>query len=281
MTTYLFPGQGSQSKGMGGTLFSEFQEYVDCANDILGYFIQTLCLEDPKNQLNQTNFTQPAIYVVNALSYFKKLRETSIKPDYVAGHSLGEYNALLAANVFDFETGLRLVQKRGQLMSQASEGAMLVIAGLRSEEIEDILKENNLSQLSIANYNTFTQVVISGSKEAILLSEPIFIDHKAICIPLKVSGAFHSPYMNQAQEEFSKFLSQYTFSPQKIPVIANLTAKPYVDHEIASMLPNQINHSVRWLQSIEYLIDHGEKVFDEIGPGKVLTGLCARIQKGQ
>src|ERR1700722_298171 len=133
MTTYMFPGQGSQVRGMGSTLFTEFQDYVQKADHILGYSIEKLCLEDPDNLLNKTEYTQPALFTVSALSYIKKLKETNTAPQYVIGHSLGEYNALFAAEVFDFETGLKLVQKRGALMSKASGGGMAAIVGLTGE----------------------------------------------------------------------------------------------------------------------------------------------------
>src|SRR5689334_5966402 len=127
MKAFVFPGQGSQAKGMGGTLFDEFQELTEKADRILGYSIKELCLEDPRKELNRTQFTQPALYVVNAFSYFAKIRETGQKPDYVAGHSLGEFNALLAAECFDFEAGLEIVKKRGELMSEATGGGMAAI----------------------------------------------------------------------------------------------------------------------------------------------------------
>ena len=135
MTTYVFPGQGSQNKGMGGTLFDDFSELTVQADAILGYSIKRLCLEDPQIKLSLTQYTQPALYIVNAFSYLKRLREIGKKPNFVAGHSLGEYSALFAAEVFDFPTGLQLVKKRGELMSRASGGAMAAILGLDEEQI--------------------------------------------------------------------------------------------------------------------------------------------------
>lgn len=282
MTTYVFPGQGSQVKGMGDSLFAEFPDLVQKADDILGYSIKTLCLENPNEQLNKTEYTQPALYTVNALSYLKKSKDTDKKPDYVTGHSLGEYNALYAAEVFDFTTGLKLVKKRGELMSQATGGGMAAIIGLKSEDIQKVLKENNLTSITIANYNSNTQIVITGPKDAITSAEPFFVKAGAMMfIPLKVSGAFHSPYMEPAQKQFAEFLQGFTFSTPKIPVIANVNAKPYQANEIQSNLAQQITHSVQWTQTIEHLLAQGEKTFEELGPGKVLTGLIARIQKGQ
>lgn len=282
MTTYVFPGQGAQVRGMGKALFAEFPDLVQSANNILNYSIETLCIEDPNEQLNKTNYTQPALYVVNALSYKKKLQDTGKTPDYVSGHSLGEYNALLAAGVFDFTTGLQLVKKRGDLMSQATGGGMAAIVGLKGDEVQAILEENNLNHITIANYNSCKQIVISGLIDAVRAAEPIFLKAGAtLFIPLKVSGAFHSPYMSEAQQEFADFLNTFTFTPPTIPVIANINAKPYEANQLYANLAKHIVSPVLWTQSIEYLINQGETVFEEIGPGKVLSGLISRIQKGQ
>jgi len=180
MKTYIFPGQGSQSKGMGGELFDEYSELIEKADKILGYSVKSLCLEDPDKVLGNTQFTQPALYVVNALSYYKKIEQEGAKPDYVAGHSLGEFNALLAAECFDFEAGLKLVKKRGELMSQAPEGAMAAILNTTEAEILRILEENNLTGIDLANYNTQSQIVISGSKEDIAKSQKHFQQGKVM-----------------------------------------------------------------------------------------------------
>ena len=192
MKAYIFPGQGSQFKGMGGALFDGFPEITAKANQVLGYDIKRLCLEDPLKQLGLTQYTQPALYVVNALYYIKKTKESGVKPDYVAGHSLGEYNALFAAGAFDFETGLKLVQKRGELMSLESGGGMAAILGLSEDKIAHVLNENNISRVQIANYNTPSQVVISGAKKDIDRLSALFEKENAMYIPLNVSGAFHS-----------------------------------------------------------------------------------------
>jgi trans-AT polyketide synthase/acyltransferase/oxidoreductase domain-containing protein len=283
MTTYVFPGQGSQFCGMGGPLFDEFPEITQCADRILGYSIKALCLENTNKLLDKTDYTQPALYTVNALSYLKKLKDSGQKPDYLAGHSLGEYSALFAANAFDFETGLRLVQKRGQLMSQETHGGMAALIGLSAAQVDDLLIEHDLQQeLSIANYNSYTQVVVSGTKAAITTFEPIAAAAGAsLYIPSRVSGAFHSHYMSQAQSLFHEFLKGFDCSPPTIPVIANVNANAYLPSEILTNLSAQITNPVLWRQSIEYLIDCGEITFEEIGPGKVLTGIIGRIQKHQ
>jgi polyketide biosynthesis malonyl-CoA-[acyl-carrier-protein] transacylase len=281
MAIYVFPGQGSQIRGMGESLFDEFPEFVELADDILGYSIAKLCLENPKELLNQTNYTQPALYVVNTLSYLKKNRENRQKPSYLAGHSLGEYCALFAANVFDFETGLRLVQKRGQLMSQTTDGGMAAVIGLKNTEVEHILEQENLKDVTIANYNTYTQVVISGPRNAIDNAQFLFEKAGAsLFLPLKVSGAFHSPFMKAAQQQFIHFLEQFNFNAPNIPVIANVNAKPYQPLEIHSLLIRQITHPVYWTSTIEYLLAQKEVEFIEVGPGSVLTNLIHRIKKG-
>lgn len=280
MTTYVFPGQGSQARGMGKDLFNEFPDLVKEANQILGYDIALLCLEDSQNQLNNTLYTQPALFLVNALSYLKKQASSSSKPSFVAGHSLGEYSALFAAEVFDFATGLRLVQKRGELMSQASGGGMAAIVGLSAEQVQQHLQENALNNISIANYNSYTQIVISGLKTEIEKAQPIFEKAGAMLVlPLKVSGAFHSAYMSQAEQQFATFLQQFTLAAPKIPVIANIDAKPYAGTDLNHYLTQQITHPVQWTESINYLLTQGETQFEEVGPGTVLTGLIKRIQQ--
>lgn len=281
MTTYVFPGQGSQVRGMGQEVFPLFPELVEQANHILGYSIEGLCLEGHDEQLNRTFYTQPALFVVNALTYLHKIQQTGKKPDYVAGHSLGEYNALFAAEVFDFATGLKLVQERGDLMSKAAGGGMAAVIGLKHDIVQNLLNEHNLLEIRIANFNSHTQIVISGPKDDIIAAQAFFEQAGAMYIPLKVSGAFHSPYMGPAQQQFATFLHRFKFNTPSIPVIANINALPYQETDTASHLAHQITHPVQWTKTIEYLVNKGENNFEEIGPGKVLTGLIRRIQKGQ
>ena len=283
MTVYVFPGQGSQKVSMGQDLFDKFSSLTQEANDVLGYDIKTLCLEDPAKQLNQTQFTQPALYVVNALSYLKQLDEDGLTPDYVAGHSLGEYNALFAAKVFDFAKGLKLVQKRGELMSQATMGGMAAILGLSQSQVADVLAQPSCQSINIANYNSNFQFVISGPKTDIEQSISLFEQAGAsMVIPLNVSGAFHSPLMANAREQFSDFLTAFQFNAPSMPVIANTTARPYGgSDDVASQLSAQITSSVQWTSIIDYLVQMGETEFVEVGPGKVLTGLIRRIRNHQ
>ncbi|MBF0397289.1 MAG: ACP S-malonyltransferase [Desulfobacterales bacterium] len=279
MTAWVFPGQGSQLKGMGEDLFDHFKDLTQKADTILGYSIKDLCMEDLEGKLNQTQYTQPALYIINAFHYFKKIEETGKKPDFVAGHSLGEYNALLASEAFDFETGLKLVKKRGELMSHASGGAMAAVINLSEDKIMSILKQNGLIRIDIANYNSPSQIVISGLADDVNQAVKVFKEAQVMCIPLKVSGAFHSRYMKPAKEEFEKFILEFSFAELKIPIIANATARRYRQSDIVQNLVNQITHSVRWTETVQYLIGKGEVEFEEVGPGKVLTNLINKIKK--
>lgn len=280
MPVYLFPGQGSQKKGMGQGLFEEFPELTGQADAILGYSVAELCLQDAESKLSQTEYTQPALYVVDCLSYERKIRENSgKKPTWVAGHSLGEYAALYAASGFDFATGLKLVKKRGEIMAKATGGGMAAVIGMTPAHIADLLKEKHLDAIDIANLNTHTQVVISGKKEDILGAKKIFEDAGCMMyIPLNVSGAFHSRYMTSASEEFKAYIDQFTLHTPQIPVIANLTALPYEPGQEKTTLVQQIDHSVKWTETIEYLLGKGETEFVEVGVGNVLTGMVAKIR---
>jgi len=282
MKTFMFPGQGSQSRGMGGELFDEFDELTKKADKILGYSIKELCLEDPRRELNKTQFTQPALYVVNAFSYYKKIKEMGEKPDFVIGHSLGEFNALLAADCFDFEAGLKLIKKRGELMSQVKDGAMAAILNATKDEIENILAENKLTNIDLANYNTPSQIVISGLLEEVGRAEPFFQQGKILYYPLNTSGAFHSKFMEPSKEKFQKYLKRFKLSKLNIPVIANVTAEPYQDNKILDTLASQISSTVKWSESVQYLMEldnESEMEFIELGHGDVLTKLIDTIKR--
>lgn len=275
----VFPGQGSQTKGMGAALFARYPDMVSKADRILGYSIAELCVDDPGQRLNQTQYTQPALYVVNALTYRQTIEELGREPDYLAGHSLGEYDALWAGGVVDFETGLRIVQKRGQLMSAVAGGGMAAVIGVGADTIADILRKNELGGIDIANFNSPTQVVISGLKNDIDRAGEAFRKENIMLIPLNVSAAFHSRYMKEVRNEFAEFLRTVSFSAPKIPVIANVTARAYTHADLPKNIVEQITGSVRWTESVCYLLDVGVTEFQEIGPGNVLTKLVAKIRQ--
>ncbi|MCB0211427.1 MAG: ACP S-malonyltransferase, partial [Anaerolineae bacterium] len=286
MNVYVFPGQGSQEQGMGQALFDEVAEFTIWEPEIdalLGYSLRQLCLDDAEQRLKQTQYTQPALYVVNALHYLKK-RAEGAKPDYVAGHSLGEYDALFAAGAFDFMTGLRLVQKRGALMAQSKEGSMAAVVGLGPEQISEALQANGLLEIDMANYNAPSQTVISGPSAEISQAEAVLNEAGArLVIPLQVSAAFHSRLMVPAAERFAEFLAPFEFKALAIPVIANVTARPYPSahptETIKKMLVEQITHPVQWTDTIRYLLGQDATDFEEVGPGAVLTGLVRRIKQ--
>jgi trans-AT polyketide synthase/acyltransferase/oxidoreductase domain-containing protein len=278
---FLFPGQGSQKTGMGAELFAQFPDYVAQADKELGYSIAELCQTDAGGRLNETQFTQPALYVVSCLAYLKDRQEVGV-PHFVAGHSVGEYGALFAAGAFDFVTGLKLVKKRGELMSRARDGGMAAVIGMDRDQVASVIKQHNLQHLYIANLNTPQQIVISGSREAVVNAQKVFEGAGAqMYVPLKVSGAFHSPFMAPAMEVFSIFLDQFQFSPLQIPTISNVTALPYENDEIRENLALQITHPVRWTESVRWLLNQPEPEFREVGPGRVLTGMLAKIKNSR
>jgi malonyl CoA-acyl carrier protein transacylase len=276
---YLFPGQGSQKVGMGADLFARFPELVAIADAELGYSISELCLKDPFEQLNLTQFTQPALFVVNALSFLNQLVETGKLPLFVAGHSLGEYSALFAAGVFDFLTGLKLVKQRASLMARASRGGMIAVVGLNADQIHRALRDADLSSIDIANFNSPSQTVISGPDQDLDQGQAILEQAGAkLCKRLAVSAAFHSRYMATAGREFEAFLEPFVFCEGRIGVLSNVTAQLHEFSQIKTMLAQQITKPVRWTESISWLLRQPEPEFLEIGPGNVLTGLLRRIK---
>lgn len=277
----LFPGQGSQAKGMGGDLFDRFPEMTADASRILGYSIKELCLDDPRAELGLTQFTQPALFVVNALMHRARLEDGKPAPDAVAGHSLGEYNALLAAGCFDFATGVALVKERGALMGRVSGGGMSAVIGLEPQRIQELLHESEEGRrVDVANFNSFEQTVIAGPKEDLAAVKPALEAAGArMVVPLNVSAPFHSRYMRDAQREFEGFLQGFEFRAPAIPVISNVRARPYEGDLVRATLAEQIGNSVRWLDSMLYLMEKPEPSFEEVGPGQVLTKLLKQIQK--
>jgi malonyl CoA-acyl carrier protein transacylase len=275
----MFPGQGSQTKGMGADLFDRFPDWTGAADRALGYSVRELCLDDPHGELGQTAFTQPALFVVNAMTFRARAEAGRPAPDFLAGHSLGEYNALVAAGVFSFDVGLRLVARRGALMSTVSGGGMAAVIGLAPDRIVALLAESEAGQrVDVANVNSFEQTVIAGLKDDLAAVKPAVQGAGGRFIPLKVSAPFHSRYMREPMQAFEAALTEVDFAPPVIPVVSNVTAAPYDPVHMRETLARQIGESVRWLDSVRYLLGQGATEFEEVGPGSVLTGLVHKIR---
>lgn len=278
---YVFPGQGSQRVGMGDGLFDRYPEIEAQANAVLGYSIRELCLKDPLRQLGQTQFTQPALFTVNAMTYRDAVATSGQGGDLLAGHSLGEYNALHAAGVVDFTTGLKLVQKRGEIMSRIKGGGMAAVIGLAADEVTEVLRQSGVTTLDVANENSPLQTVVSGLEQDVRSAAKLFAEMPGCTyIPLMVSGAFHSRYMQAARDEFEAFMQQFVFAAPKIPVISNVQARPYVPDQIQAMLSLQLTHPVKWTETIQVMLGAGINEFREVGPGEVL-GKLIRVTREQ
>ncbi len=284
MKAFVFPGQGSQKVGMGAELFNSVAEYQDVKGEvesILGYSIEQLCLEDPEGQINNTQYTQPALYVVSALHFFER-KAAGETADYYAGHSLGEYNALLAGGAFDFLTGLKLIKKRGELMGEAKDGGMAAIIGANAEEIAKILQDNGFDAIDVANFNSPAQTVVSGPVEDLKNAQGVFKEAGVRLFKiLPVSAAFHSRYMRSAGDAFAEFLKDFELSPLTAEVMSNVSGKAYDraadPNLIKDALVKQIYSSVQWVQNVQAMQAAGVTEYEEVGPGQVLTKLVQQI----
>ncbi len=272
-TAWLFPGQGSQAIGMEGNLLEHplGKNRLTQAETILNWSVLEIC-QGEEDKLNQTLYTQPCLYVIESILAELLLKQEN-PPALVAGHSLGEYVALFTAGVFDFATGLNLVKKRAQLMDSAAGGKMVALMQFNRQELE--AKIATTPDVVIANDNSLQQVVISGTPSAV--DEVVSQVKAKRAVTLKVSGAFHSPLMQEAATEFAQILAEVDFNDAKIPVIANVNPTPATAAtEIKTRLIQQMTGSVRWREISEYLVQTGITEVVEIGPGKVLTGLMKR-----
>lgn len=277
---YMFPGQGSQRVGMGGELFARFPERVAEADRVLGYSIGELCLRDPHGRLGQTRFTQPAVYVVNALAHAAARADGRPAPDAAVGHSLGEYNALEVAGVFGFAEGLRLVVARAEAMSRVTDGGMSAVIGMDEAVIRLLLRRAGLEAVEVANQNTADQTIIGGPVAKLDTAAALLKDSGARSVRrLPVSGPFHTGHMSAAAEEFGRLLSRTHLAAPAFPVIANRTARPHSAGELAGVLTEQIDHPVLWRQSVEALLDTDpDTVFEELGDSTVLTRMLRAIR---
>ncbi|MCX5205577.1 ACP S-malonyltransferase [Streptomyces sp. NBC_00237] len=269
---------------MGRSLFGRFPDLRRRADLVLGYSVEELCLENPERRLSETAYAQPAIYVVNAL-HWAAAQEDLPPADFFAGHSLGEYSALFAAGAFDFETGLTLVQRRAELMSHVSGGAMAAVVGVSEQIIEETLKRHEATGVVIANYNAPEQFVLSGSREELARIRPVFEKVEGVrgFVPVRVSGPFHAPEMAPAAARFREVLASVDMGALRTPVISNVTGRPFGSdaQEVRALLAEQIAQPVRWTDCIRYLRDAGVSAFTELGESKVLTSLIDRITSAQ
>ena len=284
MKAYVFPGQGAQFIGMGKELFDNSQsgkELFEKANDILGYRITDIMFSGTDEELRQTKVTQPAIFL-HSVILAHELGD-SFQPDMVAGHSLGEFSALVAAGALSFEDGLKLVYARAMAMQSACEAepsTMAAILGLEDEVVENVLKD--IDEIVVpANYNSPGQLVISGSMKGIdIACEKLKEAGARRALPLKVGGAFHSPLMEPARIELAKAIENTTFKSPVCPVYQNVNAKPETDPDrIKENLIAQLTSPVRWTQTVENMIADGANLFIEVGPGNVLQGLVKKVDR--
>ncbi|WP_026528231.1 ACP S-malonyltransferase [Butyrivibrio sp. VCD2006] len=284
-TAFLYAGQGSQHKGMGEDLyrdFEEFREVIDGAD--ASFDIKQMCFEDPDGKLSKTKYTQPCM-VAFASGVTAILNKNGKKPDYLAGLSLGEYSALQAAGVWDSKKAISLAAFRGEAMTKAAEGVeagMTAVMGLSEEALQKCVDEaKSEGVVSICNDNCPGQIVIGGEKKAVEKAAEIAKENGAKrCIPLNVSGPFHTKFMSAAGDALKDYFNDIEFSEEKIPVVFNVSGKEKGETETTQeLLVKQVQSGVKMTQTIEYLLDKGVRRFVEIGPGKALTGFVKKTAK--
>lgn len=281
---YVFPGQGAQFSGMGKNLYEQntiAKEYFEQANEILGFRITDIMFSGSEEDLKQTKVTQPAVFLHSVIAF---LTTPDLLPDMVAGHSLGEFSALVANKVLSFEDGLRLVAKRAAAMQRACEinpSTMAAVLGLEDAKVEEICKEFTDEVVVAANYNCPGQLVISGSINGIQqAAEKMKAAGAKRALILPVGGAFHSPLMEPAKAELQDAILSTHFGNPTCPIYQNVDAHPYIEPAmIKQNLINQLTAPVRWTQTVQKMVEHGATHFTEVGPGAVLQGLVKKIAK--
>lgn len=285
MYALVFPGQGSQMPGMGQSValaFAEARRVYEEADEILGYPLSALCFEGSEEELRQTIHAQPALFVTSVAIWNALREQAELAPVCVAGHSVGEYAALVSAGVLDWRDGLRLVRARAQAMHECAErtpGTMAAVLGLSAEEVESACQEaSSVGVVVVANRNCPGQVVISGESAAVAKAGELCKARGAKrVIPLRVSGAFHSPLMRPAGERLRQALQAVTFHPPKIPIVANRTAEVVQEGtDFVALLTEQLLYPVRWEESVRRMWELGARLFVEVGPSEVLSGLVRR-----
>lgn len=284
MKAYIFPGQGAQFSGMGKDLYDNYDEakaMFDQADEILGFEISKIMFEGTSEELKETKVTQPAVFLHSVI--LNKIVSKEEKPEMVAGHSLGEFSALVACGALDFKDALVLVSKRAIAMQKACElqkSTMAAVLGLEDQVVEEVCAEIEGTVVA-ANYNCPGQIVISGEEEAVKAACEALTEKGAKrCIPLPVGGAFHSPLMEPAREELAKAIETTTFHKPFCPIYQNVTTTAVSDpEEIQKNLNKQLTSPVKWTQSVQNMIKDGATSFTEMGPGRVLSGLVKKVDR--
>jgi [acyl-carrier-protein] S-malonyltransferase len=286
MRAFLFPGQGSQSVGMGKDLIEKYdfaEEIYAQADEILGFGLSELCFEGPEEKLTQTQNAQPAILTYSHI-VTEILKQNGIKPDFVAGHSLGEFSAILCAGMLDFVSALKIVGKRGELMAKADpdgKGGMAAVIGLDDDDVKKVCEEiSKTDYVEPVNYNSPGQVVISGLKSAIKKAIPELEEAGAMkVVELNVSGAFHSRLMENAAKEFGEFLEGIEFKKPQCKVVSNVTAELEDETNVRELLVRQMKNPVLWTDSVKFMKDNGVSDGIEAGYGRIIAGLVRKIDR--